>query len=327
MATPDPLLETARAAIDAERDALTRVRDRLDGSFVALARAIADLPAANKVVTTGMGKSGLIATKIAATLASTGTLALFLHPAEGLHGDLGILKAGDILIALSKSGETREIIAILPSVKRIGARIAALVGATGSTLAREAEFILDGSVEREADPLNLAPTASTTAALALGDALAAVLIRLRGFTEERFALYHPGGSLGARLLLTCADLMIDLTGTPVVPRDCPMKHVLVEMTGKPTGGACVVDGQGRIAGIVTDGDLRRALHRGLPVLDLTAADLMTKAPKTIERTAKAREALDVMENRDRKVMVLPVVDEEGRPVGMLRLHDLIGAGI
>lgn len=325
--TDPEILTEARRVITVEQEALGRMSERLGDSFIALTRTIIQLPSTGKVVVTGMGKSGQIARKIAATLSSTGTLAVFLHPAEGIHGDLGIVQKGDVVIALSKSGETAEINAILPSVRRIGARIACFTGNIRSTLARESEFVLDASVLQEACPLNLAPTASTTAALALGDALATVLLELRGFTEENFALFHPGGSLGARLLSTCEDLMTGGENNPVATEKTTMKDVLIEMTGKPLGGVSIVDESGRITGIVTDGDLRRALNAGQPVMDLCAADLMTHAPMVILRSAMATEALDMMENRQRKILVLPVVDAEGRPVGMLRLHDLIAAGI
>lgn len=325
--TDDQILSAGRRAIGLEREALARLEGHLGEGFCGLVRAIIALPASGKTVITGMGKSGLIARKIAATLSSTGTLALFLHPAEGVHGDLGIVQSGDVVIALSKSGETAEIIALLPSLRRIGARLASFTGNVRSSLARSSDFVIDASVSQEACPLNLAPTASTTAALALGDALATVLLQLRGFTEERFALYHPGGSLGARLLTTCEDLMIGGEENPVVTRATAMKDVLIEMTGKPLGGVSVVDDEGRICGVITDGDLRRALNAGRPVLDLRAEDLMTPAPMVILRSARATEALDLMENRERKVLVLPVVDAEGRPVGMLRLHDLIAAGL
>jgi arabinose-5-phosphate isomerase len=321
------ILEIAHRVFEIEEESLHRVKEKLDVNFTKLAQAIYALPVTGKVIVTGMGKSGIIARKIAATLSSTGTLAIFLHPAEGVHGDLGIVQKDDVVIALSKSGETSEIIAILPSIQKIGAKLAAVVGNTRSSLARAASFVINASVTREACPLNLAPTASTTVALVIGDALSTVLVKMHNFTEENFALYHPAGSLGARLLLTCEDLMSCKGNPPSVTRKTSMSDVLIAMTHEPMGGIPVVDEEMQVIGIITDGDLRRALHKKLPVLELFAEDLMTLDPKVVLKSTKALEALQIMEEREKKILVLPVVDVDGRPAGMLRLHDLIEAGL
>ncbi len=321
------ILEYGKEVFTIEKDAIDYVSGILSEDFVKLVKTIYDLEDNGKVILTGIGKSGFIAKKIAATLSSTGTLSIFLHPAEGIHGDLGILTKRDIVIAISKSGETSEIVSLLPSIKRIGARLASFVGNDQSTLAKESEFVIYAGVKKEACSLNLAPTASTTVALVIGDALSSTLLKLRGFTRENFALFHPGGSLGAKLLLKCEDLMIQGEENPVVDENMSMREVLVIMTSKPTGGASIIGEDGKITGIITDGDIRRALRKELPVLDLVARDVMTKNPKIILQSAKASEALELMENRQSKILVLPVVDFEKKPVGILRIHDLVQAGI
>ncbi|MGH7377553.1 MAG: KpsF/GutQ family sugar-phosphate isomerase, partial [Candidatus Methylomirabilales bacterium] len=278
-----------------------------------------------RVVLTGMGKSGYIAQKIAATFSSTGTPALFLHPAEGVHGDLGMIVRGDVVVAISKSGETEELVSILPHIRRFGVPLVSLVGNPQSTLARESDVALDVSVKEEACPLNPAPTASTTAALAMGDALAVALLEQRGFREEDFALLHPGGSLGRRLLLRVRDLMHTGKALPLVREEATMREAILEISGKRLGMTAVVDAAGLLTGIVTDGDLRRALQKLPDLLTRRVADCMTHNPKTISRDELAARAVQVMEHYS--ITSLLVVGEEGRPEGVLHLHDLLKAGV
>lgn len=278
-----------------------------------------------RVALTGMGKSGSIALKIASTLASTGTPAFFLHPAEGGHGDLGVLVRGDVVVAVSNSGETDELIALLPAIKRLGLKLISLVGEPGSTLARQSDVAIDVSVAEEACPTVLTPTASTTAALAMGDALAVSLLEERAFTEEDFALLHPAGSLGRRLLWRVQDLMQVGEQLPVVFRDALMKDVIAEISRKRLGMTAVVDEEGRLTGIITDGDLRRAVQRGDDLLQRRAKECMTANPKTITSKALAATALEVMERH--AITALLIVDAEGRPEGVIHLHHLLKAGV
>lgn len=274
---------------------------------------------------TGIGKSGAIGRKIAATFASTGTPSLFLHPAEGVHGDLGMVTEEDVVLALSHSGETEEVVGILPVLRRIGAKIIAMTGRADSTLARQADVVLLVKVEREACPLNLTPTASTTAMLALGDALAVAVMSERRFTKEDFAKFHPGGTLGKRLLLRVRDIMRTGDRMAVIFEDMPVREALFAITKAQAGATNVVDRSGRLVGIVTDGDLRRALMRDESVLSRPVREIMTKNPITIGPDRLAAEALKIM--RERQIDDLPVVDEEGRPVGMLDVQDLLSAGL
>lgn len=278
-----------------------------------------------RVALIGMGKSGSIALKIASTLASTGTPAFFLHPAEGGHGDLGVLVRGDVVVAVSNSGETDELIALLPAIKRLGLKLISLVGEPGSTLARQSDVAIDVSVAEEACPTVLTPTASTTAALAMGDALAVSLLEERAFTEEDFALLHPAGSLGRRLLWRVQDLMQVGEQLPVVFRDALMKDVIAEISRKRLGMTAVVDEEGRLTGIITDGDLRRAVQRGDDLLQRRAKECMTANPKTITSEALAATALEVMERH--AITALLIVDAEGRPEGVIHLHHLLKAGV
>jgi len=277
-----------------------------------------------KVVVTGMGKSGLIGQKIAATMASTGTPAFFLHPAEGLHGDLGIVGRDDLVVALSNSGETSELLSILPSLKRLGVPIIAITGKNDSTLGRVADVVLNVGVAQEACPLNLAPTASTTAALAMGDALAVALLEAKGFGEEDFALSHPGGSLGRRLLMRVSDGMHTGADIPRVSPDTPMRDAIMEITKKRLGITTVVDADGQLLGVLSDGDLRRQLESGTSFLDKTAGEVMSAGGKRIAHDALAAEAVTLMERH--QITSLVVVDD-GRMVGIVHLHDLLKLGL
>jgi arabinose-5-phosphate isomerase len=272
-----------------------------------------------------MGKSGLIGRKIAATLASTGTPAYFLHPAEGVHGDLGVVARGDVVLALSNSGETDEVLAILPPLKRLGVPLVLLTGSPASTLARQCEVVLDVSVPEEACPMNLAPTSSTTAALAAGDALAMVLLELRGLRPEDYAALHPRGTLGWRALFRVVDLMHAGDAVPVVREDALLKDVIAEMTRKNFGMTTVVDTGGRLVGVFTDGDLRRLYLTGEPGMELRAGQLATRTPKLIRADELAAKALDVMETF--QITSLVIVDGGHRPVGLIRMHDILRAKI
>ena len=286
------------------------------------------LACTGRVIVTGMGKSGLIGKKIAATLASTGTPAFFLHPAEGIHGDLGMVTANDVVLAIAYSGETNEVISILPILRRIGVSIIAMTGKKSSTLARNADVVLDIAVEKEACPLGLAPTASTTATLAMGDALAVALLSMREFTPADFAVFHPGGALGRRLLLTVENVMHSGQDNPVITLGKSLKEALFVITAKGLGATTVVDENGLLAGIVTDGDIRRGLELGYDFLNRPVEELMTKTPRTITKEKLAAQALSIMEkNKPRPITVLPVVDETHRAIGMIHLTDLLRQGV
>ncbi|MGD9889343.1 MAG: KpsF/GutQ family sugar-phosphate isomerase [Halothiobacillaceae bacterium] len=314
----------AQAVLAIESKAIQSLIERLDESFE---RACEHILACNgRVIVCGMGKSGHIGGKIAATLASTGTPAFFLHPGEASHGDLGMVTRQDVLLMLSNSGETPELLAILPPIKRMGIPLIAMTGRANSTLAREATVHLDASVEQEACPLGLAPTASTTAALALGDALALTLLEARGFTAEDFALSHPGGALGRRLLVLVRDIMHQGTALPVVKLGAPLRDALLEITHKGLGITAVVDAQGKLAGVFTDGDLRRALdHETLDLRTALVDDVYTQGGKTCPPNILAAEALGLMERK--AVNALVVVDEHQRPLGAFNTHDLLRAGV
>jgi arabinose-5-phosphate isomerase len=317
------ILERARRVLEIEAQAVTALIRRLDERFI---RAIEILEECQgRVVLTGMGKSGFIAKKIAATLASTGTPALYLHPAEGVHGDLGMIVRGDVVIAVSNSGVTPELIEILPALKRLDVKVIALVGSLDSIVAKQSDVALDVSVEEEACPLDLTPTASTTAALAMGDALAVALFEKRGFRAEDFAVLHPGGRLGRRLLLRVRDLMHAGDEMPIVSEETPMRDAVLEISSKRLGMTVVIDGGGRIAGIITDGDLRRGLEKYSDLLDRPAKACMTRYPKIIDREELAARAVQVMEQH--KITSLLIVDGAGRPDGVVHLHDILRAGI
>jgi arabinose-5-phosphate isomerase len=319
---PD-LRRLAERVLRIEADAILGLIPKLDERFE---RAVELLRrCGGRVIVTGMGKSGLIGRKIAATLASTGTPAHFLHPAEGVHGDLGMVARGDLVLALSNSGETDEVLAILPPLKRLGVPIVLLTGNPTSGLARQCEVVLDVSVPEEACPMNLAPTSSTTATLAVGDALALALLELRGFRPEDYAALHPRGSLGWRALFRVADLMLTGDAVPVVSEQTPLREVIVEMTRKRKGMTTVIDRAGRLAGVITDGDLRRLHLTGQSVDDLVAGQLGSREPKTIRAEDLASKALEVMETW--QITSLVIVDEGSRPVGLIHLHDILRAKI
>jgi arabinose-5-phosphate isomerase len=319
---PD-LRRLAERVLRMEADAILGLIPKIDERFE---RAVELLRGCGgRVIVTGMGKSGLIGRKIAATLASTGTPAHFLHPAEGVHGDLGMVARGDVVLALSNSGETDELLAIVPPLKRLGVPILLLTGNPAASLARQCEVVIDVSVPEEACPMNLAPTSSTTAALALGDALALALLELRGFRPEDYAALHPRGALGWRALFRVADLMLTGEAVPVVPEGTPLREVIVEMTRKRKGMTTVIDGAGRLAGVITDGDLRRLHLTGRSVDDLTAGQVASAEPKTIRAEDLASKALEVMETW--QITSLVIVDEARRPVGLIHLHDILRAKI
>ena len=317
-ADTDALQSLARDVLLREADALARAAERLDKRLVEAAALILRHP--GKVVVSGMGKSGLIAQKIAATLCSTGTPAVYLHPAEALHGDLGIYQKGDPTLLLSKSGSTPEMMHLLPMLRQFKSPVIALVGQTASPLAERADIVLDGVVEREADPLALVPTTSTTLALAVGDALACVLMKARAFKPEDFAKFHPGGQLGRNLLLRVADVMRKKDEIALLAPTAPLRDVVIAMTRHPHGAACIVEDD-RLVGLVTDGDIRRALQAHEDIRGLSAADLMTSAPICTHPEAMLAEALRLMENRTSQISVLPIVDGGHKVVGLLRLHD------
>jgi arabinose-5-phosphate isomerase len=320
------IIQQARQVLSIEAAAIEALIPRINGQFSAAVTMI--LASSGRVIVSGMGKSGLIGRKIAATLTSTGTPAFFLHPAEAIHGDIGMVTGDDIVLALSNSGETTELISIIPSIKRSGARIIAFCGREKSTLVQNADLYLDVAVEKEACPLGLAPTASTTAALAMGDALAVALLSARNFTPEDFAIFHPGGSLGRKLLLKVEDVMHGGSDNPLVTLDKTVKEALFVMTDKGLGATSVVDGEGRLAGIITDGDIRRGLEKGHEFLDKPVAALMTKTPRTITKEKLAAYALHQMEkNRPRPITVLPVIDEDHKAIGIIHLTDLLRQGV
>lgn len=319
----EKLRQLGRAVIETEAQAVTDLLDRIDDRFIAACTLI--LQCRGRVVVTGMGKSGHIAHKIAATLASTGTPSFFVHPGEASHGDLGMITGEDVVMLLSNSGETDEIITLLPVIKRLGVPLIALAGRADSTLARVATVHIDVSVAREACPLGLAPTASTTAALAMGDALSVALLEARGFSKEDFALSHPGGMLGRKLLLRVSDIMHTGDRIPQVKGSTLLKDALVEMTRKGFGTTAIVDDHNRIAGIFTDGDVRRMLDTGTDIHTTAISRCMTAGGKTIRASALAVEAVKMME--DHKINVLLVVDDDNRLSGILNMHDLLRARV
>lgn len=319
------IIEEAKRVIDIEISQIRKVRELINNDFASIIHLLFNC--SGKVIVTGVGKSGLIGRKIASTLSSTGTLAVFLHPGEGIHGDLGIVKRLDIILLISKSGETDEILALLPSLRKIGCTIVSIVGNPYSTLAKNSDYFINASIEREACPLNLAPTCSTTVTLVLGDAIATILTKLRGFRPMDFALFHPGGNLGKKLLLRVGDVMHSGDENPVTNENTLMRDVLVDMTRKAMGAISVVDGRSRLVGVITDGDLRRAIQKEDKLLTMSAKEIMTGDPITITKDAMAIDALELMENRPSQIMVLPVVNEDNIPIGMVRVHDLVKAGL
>lgn len=322
----DVMLEQARQVLRMEAEAVLEQVERIDEHFKAAVEMIMACP--GRTVITGMGKSGIIGRKMAATLASTGTPSFYLHPAEGIHGDLGMVTEGDVVIALSNSGETGEVLHILPSLRRIGAKLIAMVGNPNSTLAKNSDIVLNVGVTREACPLGLAPTSSTTAALAYGDALALALLSKRKFTASQFAVFHPGGSLGRKLLLTVEDIMHSGTENPLVKADISVQDALFVITDKGLGAVSVVDDDDKMLGVLTDGDIRRGLSKGVDFLKRPVTELMTASPKTITKEKLAAQALHIMEsNRPKPITVLPVVDAENHVIGLLHMTDLVRQGV
>jgi arabinose-5-phosphate isomerase len=313
-------LASARAAMEIEAAAVARAAARLDGELIRAVDLIVTHP--GKVVVTGIGKSGHIARTTVATLCSTGTAAVFLHPAEAVHGDLGIYTPGDPTVLISRHGSSAELLSLVPLLRDFRSPLIGILGNNASPLAPQLDVLLDASVEREADPNNLAPTASAVTALAIGHALAIALMRARNFTAEEFGRFHPGGQLGRNLRLSVREAMHGGDEAATVPGEASLKDVIIAMTRRPLGGACVAAADGVLLGFITDGDLRRALTMHDDIRGLSAADVMTRTPVTISPDATLGEALELMERRRSQISVLPVVDEAGRAVGILRLHDV-----
>ena len=321
--TPIDFRTPAIRAIRIERDAIDALESRIDDHFSRACELIMNCK--GRVVVTGMGKSGHIGNKIAATLASTGTPSFFVHPGEASHGDMGMITPQDVVIAISNSGNTSEVVTILPLIKRMGAPLISMTGNANSTLAREALANLDVSVQVEACPLGLAPTSSTTATLVMGDALAVALLEARGFSAEDFAFSHPGGSLGRRLLLRVSDIMHTGDRIPVVDPNTTLSSALLEISRKGLGMTTVVDDQGTLVGIFTDGDLRRTLDRAVDIHNTPIHEIMTRHGRTIQADHLAAEALNVMD--ELKINALPVTDDTGALVGAINMHDLLRAGV
>jgi arabinose-5-phosphate isomerase len=314
-------LEAARAAIQIEASALAAAACRLDGELIRAVDLI--LTQTGKVVVTGIGKSGHIARKIVATLCSTGTAAVFLHPAEAVHGDLGIYTPGDPTVLISKHGSSAELLALVPLLREFRSPLIGILGHPGSPLAAKLDVVLDASVEREADPHNLTPTASAVTALALGHGLAVALMCARKFTPQEFGRIHPGGQLGRNLRLRVREAMHTLDEVALVAPEASLKEVIIAMTRRPWGAACIVKAEGTLAGLITDGDLRRALTNHDDIRELRALDVMTRSPVEIGPEASLGQALEIMERRPSQISVLPVVDEARRALGLLRLHDIL----
>jgi len=321
--TDKEILAIGKKVIRIEAAAVSGLQNSINKEFVKAVNVI--YKSNGRVVLTGMGKSGLIARKIVATLNSTGTAAIYLHPTDALHGDLGMVRKEDVVIIVSKSGATEELSKLLPMFKRLGVKLIAMSGNSGSELADECDIFLNITVKEEACPHDLAPTSSTTAALVMGDALSVALLEKRGFTPEDFAVLHPGGSLGKRLSLKIEEIMTKGKGIPIVNETASIKDIIVEMTGKRLGSTCVVDRKGTLKGIITDGDLRRLLERTMDVKELKASDIMSANPKVTRKDYLASFALQQMENY--KITSLIVVDNNKKPVGMIHLHDLVNLGL
>lgn len=312
-----------QAVIKIEAEMIARLSERINSSFADACQYLS--ACAGRIIVIGVGKSGHIGKKIAATFASTGSPAFFIHPSEAKHGDMGMITKQDVILAISYSGESEELVSLLPHIKRLGVPLIALTGKPHSGLAKSATVHLDVSVEKEACPLGLAPTSSTTAALVMGDALAMALLDNRGFTADDFALSHPGGTLGRRLLLRVHDLMHHSTQIPVVNHTAPLKEALVEMTSKKLGMTTVIDHQGKLVGVFTDGDVRRALDHNIDLQQTQVDAVMSQNPKTIPREMMAAEALTLMENH--KITSLVVTNKDHHPEGILHIHDILRAGV
>jgi arabinose-5-phosphate isomerase len=319
------VLDRAKKVFAIEAESILKLQDRLDENFIQAVNML--LACSGKVIVTGIGKSGIIGRKIASTFACSGTPAFFLHPAEGIHGDIGMMSPDDVVLAISNSGETEEVLKVLPVVKRMGLPLIVLTGNADSVLARNGDVVLDIGVKEEACILNLVPTASTAATMAMGDALAITVLERRGFKEEDFALLHPGGALGKKLLLRVEDLMHIKDAVPMVSQDDSMSIALIEMTSKRLGITGVCDSDGDFVGVITDGDLRRNLEKGSDVLAKKARDVMTLSPKTITKTALAATALRLMERHS--ITSLFVLSESGpkKVEGLIHLHDILKAGV
>lgn len=318
----EEILKQGRKTIGIEAEAVGKLSGRLDDSFVKAVEILFDC--SGRVIITGVGKSGLIGQKLAATFSSTGTPATFLHSAEAVHGDLGILCKGDVVIAISHSGETDEIRMLIPIIKRLGLPLIAMTGQSGSVLSKESDVSLDISVREEACPLGLAPTASTAATLAMGDALAVALLKIRGFREEDFAMIHPGGKLG-RKWLRVEDLMHSGDSLPCVTEDTILKDAIYEISSKGLGVTLIIDGGGKLTGIITDGDLRRMIEANVDFYGTRVVDVMTRNPKRIGRDVLCAKSVQVMESHS--ITSLAVTDEKGRPIGVIHLHDLLKKGV
>jgi arabinose-5-phosphate isomerase len=316
-------IDKGKEIIRIEAEAIAALESRINGNFAAAVDLIFN--AKGRVVLTGMGKSGIIARKIAATMNSTGTPSAFMHPSDAVHGDLGMVTREDVVICISKSGDTAELRQLLPSIRQLGVKIIAITGNSTSLLSKQSDIVLDISVKEEACPYDLAPTSSTTAALVMGDALAITLLQKRNFTQEDFAMFHPGGNLGKRLLLKVEMMMITGAHVPVVQENVSLSDAIIEISSKRLGATCVVDNAGILCGILTDGDLRRLLQRTTNISNLTAHQVMTQNPKTIRQNILAVQALEVMETF--KITQLVVVDADQHPIGLLHLHDLVKAGL
>ena len=316
-------MSIAKRVLMLESRAVAKLAGKITPDFGKTVKLLASLK--GRVVVTGMGKPGFIAQKVSATMASTGTPSLYLHPGEALHGDLGRITREDVIIAFSNSGETEEVIRLIPIIKKIGAKLVAVTGNKKSTLAVNSNFVLDSSVDKEACPLGLAPTTSTTAMLALGDALSIALLEEKDFQPQDFAMFHPGGSLGKRLILKVEDIMRPKSKTPIVSGDTRVKDVLIKITRMRAGSASVVDKNGKLTGIFTDGDLRRHFEKGEDILTKKVRDVMTCSPVTISKDRLAAEAFDIL--RRKKIDELPVVDDKKRPLGILDVQDILEAGL
>jgi len=321
--TSDEIIQKGKEIIRIEAEAVANLSESINDQFVKAITTISE--SKGRVVLTGMGKSGLIARKIVATLNSTGTAAIYLHPTDALHGDLGMVRKEDVVILISKSGNTEEIANLLPMLKRLGVKMIAMCGSESSRVAKECDIFLNISVKEEACPYDLAPTASTTATLAMGDALSVVLLQTRNFTIEDFAFLHPGGSLGKRLSLKISEIMIKDERVPIVEEDASLKDVIIEITSKRLGTTCVVNSSGVLTGIITDGDLRRLLEKTLEIKNLIAKDVMTRKPKVLKENYLASFALQQMENY--KITSLIITGDGNKPIGIVHLHDLINLGL
>lgn len=313
-------MRAAKAAMEIEAQALTKACSKLDENFQKAVEIILD--SKGKLVICGVGKSGHIANKLAATFSSMGTPSVFLHATEAVHGDLGLFESGNAVIMISKSGATAECLRIIPILKLFGAKIIAIVGNTNSPMALESDAVIDASVEQEADPIGLAPTASSTLALALGDALSCAVSHAKNFTKNDFAKYHPAGQLGRNLTIKVSSVMHAKENCAFISKDDSIRKAVIEMTQKPLGAACVVDENGKLIGLATDGDIRRMLQKDIEIDSTAVENIMTKSPITIRENANLGEAASLMEDRPSKLSVLPVVDKNFKALGILRLHDV-----